>query len=134
MSASLRVLWLERTQTIRWPSEEQTGAGAVCQVSSVVLALAGAAQRLGPVRLMGVRPVAQVAVLAAAAGQHRHESAAVAIDVGHLLAGAQLAVRDIEEVRAPGQRMQPIPGGDVRLVIVGVAVGEAVRERDRPVS
>jgi len=83
---------------------------------------------------MGVRPLAQVAVLAAAAGQHCHEPAAVAIDVGHLLARAQLAVRDVEEVRAPDQLMQPIPRGDVRLVIVGVAVGEAVRERDRAVG
>lgn len=100
----------------------------------IALALGWPAQRLGPLRLVGMRPLAQVAVLAAAAGQHRHEAAAVAIDVTHLLARAQLAVGDVEEVRAPSQLVQPVPRGDVRLVVVGVAIGEAVRERDRAVS
>jgi hypothetical protein len=58
----------------------------------------------------------------------------VAVDVAHLLARAQLAVGDVEKVGAADDRPQLLPGGDVRGVIVGVAVGQAVRDRDRPVG
>ncbi len=134
MSASLRVFWLERAQTIRWPSAEQIGAGAVCHVSSGSSVRSRPPQRLGPVGLVGVRPVAQEAVLAAAAWKDGHEPSAVGVDVGHLLARAQLAVGDIEEVRATDDRAQLVPGGDVRLVIARVAVAQAVRDRDRLVG
>ena len=54
--------------------------------------------------------------------------------MGHVLAGGQLAVRDVEEVRPADQLHQAVPGGDVRLVVGRVAVQQAVRERHRPVG
>jgi hypothetical protein len=53
--------------------------------------------------------------------------------VAHLLAGAQLAVRDVEKAHA-GQRAQLVPRVDMGAVVVGVASGEAVGERDGAVS
>ena len=43
------------------------------------------------------------------------------VDVGHVLGGGQLAIRDVEEVVSPGQLAEQIPGGDVGPVIGGVA-------------
>jgi hypothetical protein len=83
---------------------------------------------------VGVRPVAQEAVLTARSGKHGHEPAAAVIDVGHLLARAQLAVGDVEEVGATDDLAQLVPRGDVRLIVGRVAVGQAVRDRDRAVG
>jgi hypothetical protein len=55
------------------------------------------------------------------------------VDVCHLLARGELAVRDVEEVRPPDQCQKTVPGLDVRLVVGEVAVQQAVRQRDRAV-
>ena len=54
--------------------------------------------------------------------------------MGHLLAGGELGVRDIQEPGAADERHKVFPRLDVRLVVGGVAVQQPVRERDRPVS
>lgn len=56
------------------------------------------------------------------------------MDVGHLLAGGELRVRDVEELGAADERDQALPRRDVRLLVGGVAVQQAVRERHCPVS
>ena len=48
-----------------------------------------------------------------------------ALPVGDMVkvgAGAQLAVRHVEEVRAPGQLAEGLPGLDVGGVVVGVSI------------
>jgi hypothetical protein len=45
-----------------------------------------------------------------------------------------IASRDVEEVDPPQHRHQLIPGRDVGGVVGGVAVGEPVGDRDRPVG
>ncbi len=69
-------------------------------------------------------------VFLAGAGHHGDEPAATAGDVRHRLAGAQLAVRDVEEINPAGQCDKAVPGRDVRRVIDGVATREAVGDRD----
>jgi len=54
--------------------------------------------------------------------------------VTHRLLGAQLAVRDVEEVRPADQGAQFVPARDVRDVVDGVAVGHPVGDRHRTVS
>ena len=97
----------------------------------VAVALAGPARRLGELRGGGAHPVAQLGVLAPRAWQHGDEPAAGLVDVAHLLARAQLAVGDVEEVGAAGQRAQLVPRVDVRLVVVGVAGRQAMRRAGR---
>ena len=52
----------------------------------------------------------------------------------HLLAGGKLAVSHIQEVGIAQQREQTIPGGDVCLIVGGVAVREPVGERHRAIT
>jgi hypothetical protein len=82
---------------------------------------------------VALQPVPEGAVFLAGAGHHGDEPATPAGDVPHRLSGAQLAVRDVEEVDPAQQRDQTVPGRDVRRVIDGVAVGQAVGDRDGPV-
>jgi len=65
------------------------------------------------------RPVSRV--LAAGARQDGEEPAAVLMDVGHVFGSRELAVGNIEEVAAAGQRAEQIPGALVRAVVSGVA-------------
>ena len=107
---------------MRCPSLEQKRGGRdLPDLVGIALALAWPARRLGERGGAGAHPLAQLAVLATSARQHGHEPPAGLVDVAHLLARAQLAVGDVEEVRAAGQRAQLVPGVDVRLVVVGVA-------------
>src|SRR5579883_2399034 len=64
-------------------------------------------------------------ILAPSVGQDVQESAAVPMDVGHVLGGGQLAVRDRQELAAAGQLAEQIPGGAVRAVVGGVAALDA---------
>ena len=100
----------------------------------VAVALAGPARRLGELRGGGAHPVPELGVLAPRAWQHGDEPAAGLVDVAHLLARAQLAVGDVEEVGAASQRAQLVPRVDVRLVVVGVAGRQAMRQRDGAVG
>ena len=43
------------------------------------------------------------------------------VDVGHVLGGGQLAIRDVEEIRSPGQLAEQVPGLAVGAVVGGVA-------------
>ena len=52
----------------------------------------------------------------------------------HGLAGAQLAVRDVEEINPASQCDKAVPGRDVRRVIDGGATREAVGDRDGPIG
>src|SRR5207302_93333 len=45
----------------------------------------------------------------------------VAVDVGHVLDGGQLAVGDVEEVLSAGELAEEVPGLAVRAVVGGVA-------------
>ena len=65
-----------------------------------------------------------------AARQHGDEPAAAAVDVAHRLLRGGLAVRHIQEVAAPGQLAQRIPGRDVGRVVIGVAVCQPAGHRD----
>jgi hypothetical protein len=94
----------------------------------------GPSGRLDPVRLVVDDPVPKRVVFLARCGQHRHEPAPVAVDVAHGVAGGQLAVGDVAEIRAAQQRDQLIPGLDMGDVVAGVAVDHAVRDRHRPIG
>jgi len=89
---------------------------------------------LGPARLVVADPVTELAVFLAGAGQHGDKAAAVAGDVVHGRPVGELAVRDIEEVGAPDQGPELIPGRDVGAVIVGVCVLGPQGDRDSPVG
>ena len=71
------------------------------------------------------RPRAEGGVLAPGAGEHGEEPAAVLVDVGHVLGGGELAVGDVEEVAAPGEFAEEVPGLAVRAVVGGVAACDA---------
>ena len=121
MSASLRVFWLERAQTIRWPSAEQIGAGAVCHVSS------GSSVRLPGRRSASVQSgwwlCAQSRRKPSSAGsrQHGHEPSAALVQVGHVLSRGQLRVGDVEEVPPPHELAEHVPGRLMGLVVGDVA-------------
>src|SRR6266849_5651360 len=83
---------------------QRAGEGGVDAVG-VAGAPAGQPQRLTPGgEVAAGHPGAEPGVLGPAAGQHGDEPAALGVDVAHRLAGGQLAVGDVEKVRAPGQR------------------------------
>ena len=73
-------------------------------------------------------------ILGAGAGQDAYESAAMAMDVGHVVGRGQLAVGDVEEVAAAGQLAEQIPGGAVRAVVGGVAALDAELHRHGAVA
>jgi hypothetical protein len=89
---------------------------------------------LGELERVCLRPLADLRILGAGARQDAEEPPVVGVDVAHLLAGGELAVGDVEKPGAADQLDEPVPGGDVGLIIVGVAVQQAVRERDGPVG
>jgi hypothetical protein len=55
-------------------------------------------------------------------------------DVGHVGAGAELGIADIEEVGSPGQSAKDFPGRKMGLVVGGVAVEGLIVDRDGPVG
>ena len=74
-----------------------------------------------PIDLSPHDPGAEGGVFTSGAGEHAEEPSAMPVDVGHVLGGGQLAIRDVEEVVSPGQLAEQVPGGDVGAVIGGVA-------------
>lgn len=66
-------------------------------------------------------------------GQHGHEPSASPVDVAHRLAGTQFGVRYVKEIGSTQKVSQPVPGWNVGGIIAGVAVGEAVGYRHRPI-
>ncbi len=88
----------------------------------------------GPVWLMAPEPVPELGVFLAGAGQHGHESAAVAGDVVHGGPVGELAVGHIQEVGPPDQGPKLVPGGDVGDIVGGVAVLDPERDGHGPVS
>jgi hypothetical protein len=82
---------------------------------------------------MDLRPLSDLRILGAGARQDE-DRPVEGVDVAHLLAGGELAVGDVEKRGGADQLDEPVPGGDVGLIIVGVAVQQSVRERDAPVG
>ena len=78
-----------------------------------------------PLGRVGLNPFAELCVLPPVARHHGDEASARALDVIHVLARAQFAVGNVEEVGAPGDGAQRIPGLDVGARVVDVAVGAA---------
>ena len=81
-------------------------------------------------RLLPQRPPSDLAlatnsrkarVFAAGPRQHGDEPALALVQVGHVLAGGQLAVGHVEEVAPAGQLAEQVPGVAVRLVVHHVA-------------
>lgn len=66
-----------------------------------------------PVGLVGLDPLAELAVLEAGAWHHAHEPPTPAVDVIHGLARAQLGIGDVEEVATPGGAAQRLPALDM---------------------
>src|SRR5205807_2158227 len=66
-------------------------------------------------------PHAEGGIFTSGAGKHAEEPAAMLVDVGHVLGGGQLAIRDVEEIASPGQLAKQVPGGAVGAVVGGVA-------------
>jgi hypothetical protein len=81
-----------------------------------------------PIGLMVLEPLAEELVLLAAAREHGQEAAIMAVDVVHVLAGAELAVGHVEEVGPTDQGAQGVPGLAVGLAVLGVAVGDAAED------
>ncbi len=77
---------------------------------------------------------AEGGVLAAGAGQDAEEPPAVAMDVGHILGGGQLAVGDVEEITPAGELAQEIPGVAMRAVVGGVTTLDAELHRHGAVA
>ncbi len=75
-----------------------------------------------PVRGVGLDPLAELGVFLAASRHHGDKAPTVAVDVLHVVIGAQLGVRDVQEVGATGHRAQRLPGLHVGDRIVGVAI------------
>src|SRR5262245_66095109 len=87
----------------------------------------------GPLGRIGLDPPAKLSVLRASARQYGDEAPAGAIDMVHVLARAQLGIRDVEEVRPTSNGAQCVPGLDVGAGIAGIAVAAAKRDRDPPI-
>jgi len=83
---------------------------------------------------VGLEPPAEFRVLEPRPGQHRHEAPAVPVEMIHLLARAELGVRDVEEVRPPGHRAQRLPRLPMGLDVGRVAVGAAELHGDAAVG
>jgi hypothetical protein len=77
---------------------------------------------------------AEQAILGAGAGPDAEESAAVFVQVGHVLRGGELAGGDLGEVAPPGQLAGPIPGGAAGPVIGRVAALDAEVDRHAAVA
>jgi hypothetical protein len=79
-------------------------------------------------------PVPEPFVLAPGARQNGDEPASLPVDVTHRVAGAQFRVGHVEELPPAQHLHQRVPGRDVGRVVAGVAVGEPVGHRHRPVG
>ena len=77
---------------------------------------------------------AEGGVFAAGPRQHGDEAALALVEVGHVLAGGQLAVGHVEEVAAAGQLAEQIPGVAMGLVVGHVAAFGAEVQRHAAVG
>ena len=73
--------------------------------------------------------LAKGGVFRAGPRQDRDEAALTLVDIGHVLAGGQLAVGHVEEVPPAGQLAEQVPGVAVGLVVGHVAAGRAEVQR-----
>ena len=72
-----------------------------------------------------LKPLAEGGVFAAGPRQHADEPPALVGDVREVVGAGQLAVGDVKEVLPSGQLAKHFPGLAVRLVVGGVAAGDA---------
>ena len=55
--------------------------------------------------------------------QHRNEAAMMLMDIGHVLAGGQLRIGNVEKIAPAGQLAEQIPGVTMRGVVGNIATG-----------
>src|SRR5262249_54123669 len=87
-----------------------------------------------PIDLSADDPRAEGSVFTTGAGKHAEEPPAMLVDVGHVLDGGQLAIRDVEEIAPADQLAKQVPGFWMRAVISGVAALDPEVHRHGPVA
>src|SRR5262249_38683508 len=100
---------------------------------SIGIAGMGTVPNAGPVRCMGLDPLAKLFVFRTRAREHGDEAAASAIDMVHVRARTQLGISDVEEVRPTRHGTQCVPSVDMGAGIAGVAIAAAKGDGDTAV-
>ena len=89
---------------------------------------------LDPRDLFGLDALAEPFVFLARTWHDGNQVPAIAVDMQHVVKAAQLAVGHIQEVIPADYGAQCIPGVDVRVRIIRVAVSTAKQDRDAAID